>query len=1255
MLTAVQAIGDYRILGVLGSGGMGVVYRASLGTSETPVALKVLDGETCNDRARRRFSREARAVIALGHPNVVHVLGFGETPTGGLYLAMELLEGEDLDTRLERGTLPPHEVVRVGCAAAAGLGAAHAAGIIHRDVKPANIFLCTDGSVKVLDFGLAISVSDAPETRLTATEMVIGTPAYMAVEQARGKRDEDARTDIWGLGATLYHAVVGRPPFDALTPMAQLVRVVTDDLDPFPHEVPLWLGNVIARALQKDRGARWQTTGELAAALERGLSSESGEVRRGITTPLHRPVQQVALGDEVRIVSVLFAEGVTDTDAFGAAVRAEHGTASPLLGQRAVGLFGGEAWVGDEAERAVRAGLSIRSQGLATHVGVATGRAVHARAGQVTGAGVAGAQAALAAEGVGVDPETLKRIRGGFHVEGGRVVARRHGTLVVGVRGLWGADAPLLGRDRELADLELTLRQVTEDRQPAAVLVQGAAGIGKSRILHGFRARLEELAESGSSGRLVTLVGAADPNRTLQGWHTIGSALRVWSELPEGTGAGPARARLTELCPSAACAAFIGEILGADFPPESGWGKALEAARKDPAMMRDRVVLAIGDLFQALSADEPLVLILEDLQWADAPTLELLEILLRRFEDRPLLFLCTSRPELEAPLPDFRRVVVGGVSRQATKQIVRDVLGERADLEQHADAIHRRSEGNPYFAEELALAVREGHGEGELPPSVEAAVQARLDALDRSEKDLLRRASALGQRFWSEALAAMGEPDPAAILGRLRRREIVAPEPRARLVGNTEWRFRHALVQEVAYASLTDKQRQHLHRAAGRWLAAQNDAPPLEVARHLELGGDLGGAATYWVRAAEAALREGDSRLALEASGRALERTVDRGAAFRLRGLRSEVLFFLGRTAEEESEIAAMEKLAATKGETALVHERRTRLLWGRGRYGEATADVSSGLALAHPSVGLLVQAAMAHADSRRPADALEAARAAVEAARPSDDPLALARATWVLAYCHAIFGDVGYAIPLAAQALAGYETVGDPRRISMARMLVSYGLLQLGRHEQALGELEQARQLAVSCGNRRVEGYAISAAGLVHARLGRTEEGLALVDAGIVIGREIRDPRLELACLRYQAAILHEGGRDPEALAALAPAVARSDSDLGFFAAEIAALQATVLVALGRQEEARAVAARGLEVREATGIMGEFEAELFLAADAAGIEGALARGGKALHLKASRISDPDARRDFLERVPAHALLLERARAAGVAGTARVW
>jgi tetratricopeptide (TPR) repeat protein len=161
-------------------------------------------------------------------------------------------------------------------------------------------------------------------------------------------------------------------------------------------------------------------------------------------------------------------------------------------------------------------------------------------------------------------------------------------------------------------------------------------------------------------------------------------------------------------------------------------------------------------------------------------------------------------------------------------------------------------------------------------------------------------------------------------------------------------------------------------------------------------------------------------------------------------------------------------------------------------------------------------------------------------------------------------------------------------------------------------------------------------------------------VNGGLEIAREIRDPRMELACLRYRAAILHEAGRPEEALDSLGPAIGRTDSDLGNFAAEIAALHATVLVALGRVEEARGVARRGLDVREKTGIMGEFEAELFLAADEAGIEGALARGAKALHLKAIRISDAEARHDFLENVPAHARLLERARRAGLAGAARV-
>ncbi|MBI2898019.1 MAG: protein kinase [Deltaproteobacteria bacterium] len=1230
-----QSIGDYKVDGVLGSGGMGVVYRATIRDGQGNVALKVLGGEACNERARRRFAREAKAVMALGHPNVVKVLGFGETPEGGLYLAMELLEGEDLDTRLERGTLDPEEAVRIGRAAAAGLGAAHAAGIVHRDVKPANLFLCSDGGIKVLDFGLAISISDAPEMRLTATEVVVGTPAYMAVEQARGKRDEDIRTDVWGLGATLYDAVAGHPPFDAESAMAQLVRVVTDDPDPLPPEVPAWLAAVISRALQKDRAARWQSMAELGEALREGLASSS-EGSSTTTQPLPREPARVALGDEVRIVAVLFAEGVRDVEAFSEAVRAERGVASPLLGERAVGLFGGEAWVGDESERAVRAGLAVRAAGAVARLGVATGRAVQAKAGQVTGAGVIGAQEVLASDGVGVDSETHKRIRGGFVVEAGRVLAIRPGSTVIGVRGLAGADVPLFGREREMADLGMTLAQVAAESQAAGVLITGPAGIGKSRLLHALRAHIEEQRTD-----VRYLEGCAESTRTLQGWHLIANALRPWLERPQGAEPDLVQQRLREVCPSRSSAEFIGEILGAAFPESPH----LKTARDDPGIMRDQVMIAVGDLIEAEATSRPVVLAVEDLHWADGPSTELVEVLLRRLESKRLLVVATARPELEAPLPDFRRIALGGVSKNATRSLVGSVLGDDPALESRAEAIHRRTEGNPYFAEELALALREGHAD-ELPPSVEAAIQARLDTLPRAEKDLLRRASILGGRFWAEALSAMGEPDPAALLGRLRRREVVSPEPRPRLLGTTEWRFRHTLMQEVAYGSLTDKQRSHLHRAAGLWMGERPDASGLEVARHLELGGDGHGAAPYWLRAAEAAFREGDAPAALEASGRALERMVDRSAAFRLRSLRVEVLFFLGRTADEEADIESLGKLASTKGEKALFHEKRSRFLWAHGRYDEATADVKAGIALSHPSVGLLVQAALAHADSRRPGEALEAARAAVDAARPSADPLALARGRWALAYCHAALGDPGWVVPLATQALEGYEVVGDPRRVAIARLMLAYSALQLGRLSASIEELAKARDLSRACGNRRSEGYALYGLGLARARLGDVAAGLEDEDAALAIAAEMEDPRLEIACLRYRAAILHAASRNAEALVTLDHALARPEPLQGNFACEIHALHASVLVALGRLDDAGSAVRRALELRDAAGVMGEFEAELFLAAHAAGLEGALVHGDKALHLKANRISDPDARKDFLQ-VPSHARLVDLAKRAG--------
>jgi len=257
----------YRVVGLLGAGGMGVVYRARPIGDGPFVALKVISGKVCDGDRRKRFTREAETCQRLSHPNVVRVEGFGETADGGLYIAMELLEGMDLGARLEKSRLPTDEIVRIGRAAAAGLGAAHALGIVHRDVKPSNVFLCSDGGVKILDFGVALSMNGP---RLTAKDRVVGTPGYMAYEQVQGMRDEDARTDVWGLGATLYHAAAGHPPFRAPTSTAVFARVARERPDPLPETVPRWLAEVLLRALRKDRAKRWANMQELSDALGAG-------------------------------------------------------------------------------------------------------------------------------------------------------------------------------------------------------------------------------------------------------------------------------------------------------------------------------------------------------------------------------------------------------------------------------------------------------------------------------------------------------------------------------------------------------------------------------------------------------------------------------------------------------------------------------------------------------------------------------------------------------------------------------------------------------------------------------------------------------------------------------------------------------------------------------------------------------------------------------------------------------------------------
>ena len=281
MLEVNQQFGRYRIISVLGAGGMGEVYLAEDTHLKRKIALKILTLKTDdNNDYQRRFIREAQAVSALNHPNIVTIYEVGEWENIS-FMAMEFVEGGNLRNLVKNGELSLRNAVDIGIQAASALAAAHAAGIIHRDIKPDNMMRRPDGIIKVLDFGLAKQTLELPEKgeidpeaptqthQLTTPGMIMGTAAYMSPEQARG-RETDERTDIWSLGAVIYEMITGHAPFSGETKsdmLAAILKSETPTLALYTPGVSQELEDIIKKALDKNREERYQTVREMLSDL----------------------------------------------------------------------------------------------------------------------------------------------------------------------------------------------------------------------------------------------------------------------------------------------------------------------------------------------------------------------------------------------------------------------------------------------------------------------------------------------------------------------------------------------------------------------------------------------------------------------------------------------------------------------------------------------------------------------------------------------------------------------------------------------------------------------------------------------------------------------------------------------------------------------------------------------------------------------------------------------------------------------------
>jgi len=284
MSTEGTTIGQYRVVRKIGEGGMGAVYLAQHALLGRNAAIKLLLPALSSQReVVERFFNEARATTAISDPGIVQVFDFGFHTDGSAYIVMELLEGESLEARLQRGPIAVVDALKITRQVASSLAAAHAKGIVHRDLKPDNLFMVRDPEAqggerpKILDFGIAKLTSDAPDRSRTRTGTLLGTPIYMSPEQCRGSGLVDHRSDIYSLGCVAYHLICGRPPFD-FEGIGEIISAHLREapVPPSQFGAPPAVDEIVLRCLEKQADQRYQSMTELRGACEALLARISG-------------------------------------------------------------------------------------------------------------------------------------------------------------------------------------------------------------------------------------------------------------------------------------------------------------------------------------------------------------------------------------------------------------------------------------------------------------------------------------------------------------------------------------------------------------------------------------------------------------------------------------------------------------------------------------------------------------------------------------------------------------------------------------------------------------------------------------------------------------------------------------------------------------------------------------------------------------------------------------------------------------------
>jgi tetratricopeptide (TPR) repeat protein len=1262
-------------------GGMGVVHQARDAQTGALVAIKVMS--RVSELRAQRFAREIAILRQLDHPGIVRYLAHGLTARGLPFLAMEWLEGEDLQERLRRGPLALDEALIVLRCACDALAAAHARGIVHRDVKPNNLFLPAEqvGTVKLLDFGLARSAE--PSAALTRAGEFLGTVGYIAPEQAMGRSEIGASADVFALGCVLYECLTGRAPFESPHPVAVLAKVLCEEpLAPSALQPALGpdYDDFLRRALAKEPSQRPPDAAafraELAllaagkklaarAAPERARMAHAEQKIVSVILGRAMPAQRGAdhgplatlLEEELRYLSLNFSAEV-----------------SPLQGGALLLVFRGQGEANDRASQAAQCALALGQLRPELSLAVATGRAE--TSGPIpVGVAIDRAAAllgddAVSAGSVVVDELTLGLAGPRFdvqRVQGRNVLRALKGELEV-ARPLLGKRTPYLGRDTELRLLDLALEECLREHVARTVLVSGAPGIGKSRLLS------EWLQRPRPSESVRVSIARAEPMATGAGLALMQSLLRQAARLRDSEPPAAQRARLAEhlraLLPNGTgevdaggsareqnvdaggsareqnqASWFLAELL--DLPEPGAPAPLLKAARDNPEIMREQTRRALESWFDAELARGPWLVVLEDLHWGDAPSVELIVEALTRAAQQPLCLLVLARPELEQLYPQLARkaglhIRVPGLMPRAAEGLVRAVLDPPPPADVIANMV-RTADGNAFYLEELIRHVAAGGRD--LPETVLAMVQSRLEHLDPGARCVLRAASVFGETFWAEGVARIVETgiDTGQVLTMLSEREIVVRSPSCRYAGAREYRFRHALLRDAANGMLTDRDREHAHRVAGEWLEACGEKEARLLGEHFVAGKAHERAIPWLVRASRAAIDHGDLRGTIELA--------DRGLSLGVTGSERALLLLSRAHAETwsgRSDLPGLREALALLPQGSAPWWLAIALLTlgesAAGRPQEAAAYVHAALQAPASeeyagSFGqallILVGALVLLGRGELCATLIARAQAAPESAL--SDPIYdafLTAARCALASVAQIAGrwQLEYAFRTGGAVAQKMHAAGAACGEAMTLSYFAVAATHLGRYEEAEEACRRAVALAEHVGSGLTRDWAKVFLAKAQVRIGKHQEAAATLSELYTSGDE--NLRQMLPAISGEA--LYRQGRYAQAIADAERTVAGASPRLRRMAG---CLRARAELALGRPEQALAAVEDALREQTSTGL--DSEIDLFTVCaearaalgDLAGARAALAQARALIAAVAQQIEDAALRQSFLERV----------------------